>query len=943
MIFVWLALLGLLCSGLRVSAQQPLTKAAEANQLLPPIAQRFKPDSAEMPPAGDEIPSFQKHVSPLMGRLGCNGRACHGSFQGRGDFRLSLFGFDFDADHEALLQENRVDREKPLESLVLTKPIDADMHEGGKRFEKGGWEYWVLRRWIEARAPFEKGKFERISRLEVQPSEIAFSQAGQKQQLTVVAHWQNGQSEDVTCLCRFQTNDPSVASIDQTGVVTAGDQGDTHVVVSYDSAVVPIEVLRPYTPNAGSPVACASAGRVDQLVNAKLQRAGITPSELCTDQEFLRRASLDITGTLPTAAEVIAYSADKSSDKRARKINELLDRPGYAAQWATFLCDMTGNNDDQLRNFLPVRQGELPSIQWYAWIRQRLIDNVPYDDLVEGIVTAKSRLPDESYGEYCKAMSNICQDETGEKYAQRPGLVHYWVRNNFRTPEEKAIGFAYSFLGVRIQCAQCHKHPFDQWTKADFDSFERLFVGIQGNQNSMANDAKKQATEMISKLGVDKNLKGNQLRKELALKLEAGSTIPFPELMVAARSGRDPAKEKGKAKRKESPAEAPQAKLLGGESVTMDQDDNRSKLMEWLRSPQNPYFAKAFVNRVWTHYFSVGIVNPSDDLSLANAPSNAPLLDYLANGFIENDFDMKWLHREIVSSHAYQRRWQTNESNRLDKRNFSHALLRRIPAEAAYDAVWMALADDEHASEAASLGRGRALTVAGSSPQVRNGDTNYALSVFGRSVRETNCDCDRTNDPSLLQTVFLLNDGAVQGWLTDPNQGWAASIAKQYGWPIHLRGNSDKSNDSNTESNGARMEKMLGSFEKQMAKLQDRLKQASEQGDQELVGQLKRRQAYMEEQMRRATKFAKSDSSERNSVSEAKVAEVSSLDSNSLMNAEQARAITEQAYVRTLSRLPTEDERNVAINFLCSDHNRLAAVESLIWSIVNTKEFILNH
>ena len=917
------------------AAQGQADDAQSAAGALPSIAQRFAPVESGKPPASDEVPSFQKHVSPLMGRLGCNGRACHGSFQGRGDFRLSLFGYDFEADHTALLEHDRVMREQPLESLILTKPVDADVHEGGKRFEQGGWEYWVLRRWIEARAPFEKGNIARLAKLEVQPSSVTFQQAGQKQALRVLARWEDGVAEDVTCLCRFTTNDPAVATIDERGVITAGDVGDSHVVVCYDNAVVPIEILRPYSDLTEATYPhVASATRVDELINAKLRKIGVVPSELCTDEEFLRRVSLDVTGTLPTVAEVKAFMADRSEDKRARKINELLERPAYAAQWATFLCDMTGNNDDQLRNFLPVQKADLPSSQWYQWILSRLERNVPYDELVEGIVTAKSRLPGESYADYCQVMSDICQDSSGEKYAERPGLVHYWVRNNFRTAEEKAIGFAYSFLGVRIQCAQCHKHPFDQWTKADFDNFEKLFNGIQGAQNSLASDARKEYNSMVSKLGIDTSLKGNNLRKELAIKLTAGKTIPFPELLVDSRSNK--AKEKDK-KAGRAEAKPVQARLLGGDWVDLDQTDVRGKLMAWLRSPDNPYFAKALVNRVWTHYFSVGIVNPSDDLNLANAPSNAALFDYLAHSFIQHDFDLKWLHREILNSQAYQRSWITNETNRLDKRNFSHSLLRRLPAESVHDAVLMALGDDRQAEELVTMGRTRALAMAGASAQVRGGDTSYALNVFGRSVRETNCDCDRTSEPSLLQTVFLLNDGSVQKWLTDPSTSWVASVSREQGWAMKNRAAGQR--DSGAAEKAA---KLRAAYEKQLAKANERLEEAHKNGNPKVIAEIKGRVSSMEQQI---AKVDKSSSGDAGGAANAGGGQAggSQQTTGSSMSEEQARTITEQAYLRSLSRLPNADEMRIAVSFLQAESDRAAAVESLIWGIVNTKEFILNH
>ena len=219
-------------------------------------------------------------------------------------------------------------------------------------------------------------------------------------------------------------------------------------------------------------------------------------------------------------------------------------------------------------------------------------------------------------------MTEACKDKTGDKFADRPTMMHFWARNNFKTSEDRVIGFAYSFLGVRIQCAQCHKHPFDQWSKSDFDNFERLFNGVQANQNSLANDAKKEYNAIIDGLNIDKSLKGNQLRKavgEMMRDDKKGLTFPFPELVV---SNNPKAKKKDKDKNEKEPP-VTKAKLLGADWVSLDSKDVRGKLMDWLRSPENPYFAKAIVNRVWAAYFSVGIVNPPDDLNLANAPSNA--------------------------------------------------------------------------------------------------------------------------------------------------------------------------------------------------------------------------------------------------------------------------------------------------------------------------------
>ena len=904
-----------------------------------PIYERFEAQAGQ-PPTSTEVPDFQRHVTPLLGRLGCNGRACHGSFQGQGGFRLSLFGYDFQADHEALLESGsgRVDLDKAIDSLILTKPTDADAHEGGKRFDKDGWEYWVLRRWIESRATYNPKAIQKIQRLEVTPAEIRFSTKDQKQPLKAIAHWEDGTSEDVTCLCRFQSNDSAIANIDETGLITSGERGDTHVVVSYDNAVVPILVLQPMSSKVDEAYPpTPTPTKIDRLVIEKLRKLGIVASELCTDEEFLRRASLDVTGTLPTAAEVVAFTQDRDEQKRSKKIEELLSRPTYAAQWTTFLCDITGNNDDQLRNFFP--QGVDPSTQWYRWIYERVERNAPYDEIVEGLVTATSRLPNESYRDYCEAMTEASKDRTGDKFADRPSMMHFWARNNFKTSEDRVIGFAYSFLGVRIQCAQCHKHPFDQWAKDDFDNFERLFNGVQANQNSLANDAKKEYNAIIDDLKLDKSLKGNQLRKavgEMMRDDDEGRTFPFPELVVNDRQNL----KKKKDKDKDAKPVFTKAKLLGGDWVSLDTTDVRGKLMDWLRSPDNPYFAKAIVNRVWASYFGVGIVNPPDDLNLANAPSNAPLLDYLADGFREHGFDFKWLHREILNSDTYQRSWNTNETNQHDKRNFSHSLLRRITAEATHDSVRMALANDELAAEANTLQVSRALTRGGASSQAPRDDMSYALSVFGRSVRESNCDCDRSSEPSLLQTVFLLNDKAVLSWLNDPRESWVASVAKKYSWPAPQA--QERPGNKMSDETLARMTEQLEKGKQQLAKVESRLAEAKAKGQEQLASTMEERKRQI---LKQQTKLESLNPAalKRKDRKESNDADIASTNSDARMTEEQALWVTEQAYLRSLSRKPNTSELDIAVNYLRSESNPTAATENLIWSLLNTKEFIINH
>ena len=739
----------------------------------------------------DEVPDFQKHIVPLMGRLGCNGRACHGSFQGRGGFQLSLFGYDFAGDHAALMEDNtgRVDVEDVDESLILAKPIDADMHEGGKRFEKGEWQYRVLRNWIADGAKYDRESFQQLEKLRIEPSEIQFHSDDQSVELKALAHWADGTVEDVTPLCRFSTNDESVAAIDENGLVRSGESGDTHVVVYYDNAVVPIPVLRPISAallakgqreNQNRSLASKPATQqVDVLVKQKLDKLGIVASDLCTDAEFIRRASLDITGVLPAANEVRAFLEDTSAEKRGELVDRLLDSPAYAAWWATRFSDWTGNSEEQLNNVLPIRN--VGSKLWYTWLKNRLDENVPYDKIIEGIVTATTLEADENYIDYCREMTKACGGDF-DRFAERDGMPLYWARRNFQKPEDRAIGFAYAFLGVRIECAQCHKHPFDQWSKQDFDDFAQLFSIVRsGNANVVSPESKKLRDKLNNELTGGKKLRGGDLRRAIQKAASSGKVVPFGELYVTARGltpnqkkQREIAKKKG---RKLPPIKVPAGKILGHEDKLELSADPRPALMQWLRDESNPYFAKAIVNRVWSNYFSVGIVNPTDDMNLANPPSNAELLDYLASQFIAHDFDLKWLHREIVNSDTYQRSSQANETNVDDRENFSHHIPRRLPAEVVYDMVVLATGSSDKAAQLRSdLNQ---MAIADGKTRRRN-NSDFALELFGQSIRETNCDCDRSNAPSLLQSIYLRNDAEMYNRIAD-RDGWVTEVCKDSG------------------------------------------------------------------------------------------------------------------------------------------------------------------
>lgn len=896
--------IGLFCVPLAAGAVLLAGSAGRAATpaVLPPVTERFA--NADV----TETPSFQRHVSPLFGRLGCNGRSCHGSFQGRGGFRLSLFGYDFHADHAELLKGDpqRANAAQPLESQIIVKPTDAALHEGGERYKTGGWEYHIFRQWIAGGAKYDEKEVQKLVNLEVTPAEVLFKQPGEKVRLKAVAVWPDGTREDVTCLCRFTSNSDQVATIDANGVVAATDPGDTHVVVAYDKAVIAVPVIRPVTQLTGERYpSVPTPTKIDELVVQKLRKLGVVQSDVCTDAEFLRRVSLDLTATLPTAAEVEKFLADTSPNKRAEKVEELLKTPAYAAWWATRLCDWGGNNDTKFNNFgvlRPTPRFGGATQEWYEWVNKRVAENMPYDQVVARMVTGVSRLPGESYSEYCTAMSKIEQGEAGHTYADRPDMPYFWSRQNLQKPEEKAIGFAYTFLGIRIQCAQCHKHPFDQWSKEDFDDFRNFFAAVRGTQYNAPGDkqSQEQYQQIIKELGLENSdLRGNQLRNQFMTALGEGKVVPFPEV-IAGRVNKGERKPVNK-KQGEGPT-SHLARTLGGEELDLTKfDDARQPLMDWLRSKDNPYFAKAFVNRAWANYFNVGIVNPTDDMSLGNPPSNRALLDYLAQGFIDHNFDMQWVHREIIHSRTYQLSWQTNETNAKDERNFARAVPRRLPAEVAVDAIQMAIAADERAESFATNVKGRSIAVAGASARANQGGNaqgnGFALQVFGRSIRESNCDCDRSMEASLLQTVFLQNDSTVLQALDGVGGSWLGQIAKQV---------AAKEPDSATAQQKTSLNQM-----------KQRLEQVRKNGNEQQVKRLEERIAALEK-----------------SLAAKEEPPAPKVDSANLIR---------QAYLRTLSRPPQAEELSRCQAYLKDAETPLAGMKGLVWTLLNTKEFIVNH
>ncbi len=723
-----------------------------SSAVVAPVDERFATADS------DEVPDFQQHVVPLLGRLGCNGRNCHGSFQGRGDFRLSLFGYDFQMDYAALTGESssskaaRLDRQQPQASLILQKPLLQVDHEGGARFNLGSWEHQLLQRWIEKGGA---GVLEprELSHLEIEPAEVVFGAELQTAQMRVIAVWRDERREDVTPLCRYRSNDDAVVRVDQDGRLTSVGAGDTHVVAFYDNGVLAVPVLRPW-PTAGQvhPPQLAEPPPppvgIDAFVNDKLRKLAILPSELCTDSEFLRRVSLDLNGTLPTPQEIEQFLIDETADKRLRKIDELLQRPAYAAWWANKLCDFTGCNPSQQAEL-----GQETSVQWYMWIYARLRENTPYDQLVRRIVLATGREPGQTYDEYAAEVSAYFRDDAPADFSQRATLPHYWTRRSMQQPEEAAQAFAHNFLGIRLQCAQCHKHPFAPWTQDDFKEFGHFFDNLKFGVQP---ETLERYREMAKQVGLNvRDDSGSAIQNEVLYQARHGHTVPWRELYIQPRSTPES-----------------HSLLRSGRIELQPNDDPRLAIMQWMSDPQNPWFARALVNRVWASYFHVGIIDPPDDLNPANPPSNPELLAWLTRDFVAHDYDLQWLHRRIVSSDAYQRSWKPNATNRGDRHNFSRAIPRRMPAEVVYDSLKQALAASDQLEEVRTDLTRRAI----GHLSMRLAGT-YAMQVFGKPDRAVNCDCERVNQPTLLQSVFLQNDPLVDQRLEE--SGWLQEVAEK--------------------------------------------------------------------------------------------------------------------------------------------------------------------
>ena len=680
---------------------------------------------------------FEKHIVGVLGRSGCNLGSCHGAFQGKNGFRLSLFGYEAEKDGLSVGREfnsRRINLNQPDQSLLLLKATGQGEHAGGRRFSVDSWQYQLIREWIAKGAPLSKGSGI-ITGFHVTPTEIPFKSPGESLPLKVVANFADGTSETITSLCEYRSGDEGVAEVNSNGVVKGVRGGDAAIIVSHRGQVVAVRAMVPLKTATGFKYpAVPEVNFIDKIVVQKLKKLNMVPSGLSSDTEFLRRVTLDTVGLLPTPEEIRKFLEDKSANKREKKIDELLKHPMHAALWATKLSDITGNNTDALEQ--PQNLKSRRSQMWHDWLKKRIVENMPYDKLVDGILCSTSRDGEEpeAFIARTKKQDELLAKGFESDYANKPSLDLYWRRQQQVTVDQWGERTAAAFLGIRLECAQCHKHPFDRWTQVDYRSYANVFsqvaFGVSPEMKKLVD-----AENAERKTKAPQNNQLNQVR-------EIYVTATNPRAMTHPETN--------------GPL-IPRA--LGGQEMPIERGvDNRKTLFNWMIDKNNPYFAQSFVNRIWGHYFGSGIVDPVDDFSQANPPSNPQLLQTLGKDFIQSGFNIREMEKRILLSRVYQLTYKPNESNQFDESNFSHSAIRPMMAEVVIDVLSQATGVEENFGVDAPK-NSRAIEVGSSRV---NSTVNYALRIFGRPPRTAACDCERSMEPALPQKLYLMADTALQ-------------------------------------------------------------------------------------------------------------------------------------------------------------------------------------
>jgi len=609
--------------------------------------------------------SFRQEIQPILTKAGCNSGGCHGKAEGQNGFRLSLLGFDDEFDFSAVAKESRgrrINPASPETSLFLRKATGIVPHGGGYKIPAYGLWYAKVLRWISEGAELDGETDTEQVRLEVYPKSTELL-PDRTQQLQVFAVTSDGNRTCVTNETEFISNTTDVAEVDARGLVQVRNvPGESAILARYRGSVAVARIRLPQEIEVRRPV---ENNQIDTLVWDRLELLGVQPSELSEDSEFIRRVFIDTIGTLPTSAEARKFLEDDDPEKRRHLIQRLLEREEYADFWAMQWADILRVDRELIQ---PVG-----TIAMTRWLREQFLQNRPYDEFVREILTV-----------------------TGSTQSQSPAAF-YLVHNN---SEKLARSVSQVFLGVRIECAQCHHHPFEKWGQQDYYAFAGFFTGI--TQKKVAG----QGIKIVN--GAGKSL----------IHPRTGESVP-----VAG---------------------------LGAEQAEVDAGRTwRPALAQWMTAKDNPFMARMFVNRLWAHYFGHGLANPIDDMRSTNPASNEPLLEMLAQRFVDDGYDIKGITALLLNSRAYQLSSRVHEGNYLDEQNFSHAAWKAMPAEVLLDAISQVTGvQEEFNGWPAGY---RAIEI------WDNRMPNYFFKIFGKPQRVSVCECERGNEPSIAQALHLMN------------------------------------------------------------------------------------------------------------------------------------------------------------------------------------------
>ena len=646
--------------------------------------------------------SFANEVVPVLTKAGCNQGACHGSQHGKGGFKLSLFGGEPDEDYESIVKEaegRRIVRSNPQDSLLLLKPTLSIYHGGSRRFSRDSHDYEVILSWLEHGAPAANEIDSSPVRVSVYPQERVLRPNAQ-QQLVVFAHYEDGTVRDVTQTAQYDSLNEGIAEVGRDGLVEMSGRGASAVMIRYLGKATVSTLTVPYG-KIGTKLSFPSNNFVDQKVVERWEELGLVPSELADDATFLRRVFLDTIGTLPEPEVIRDFLASKIPHKRELMIDRLLglnqtDAWKYQNEWVAFWSVKWG---DLLRNSSR-KVGEQGMWALHNWIRESLRNNKPVSEMTYELLTA-----------------------TGSTYSNGPAN-YYRVA---RSPEDLAETTAQLFLGVRLQCARCHHHPFEKYSQTDYYGMAAFFARVRtkGNQE-------------FGLFGGGQDVyvsNGGEVRHP-----KKGQVVP---------------------------------------PVPLDSDpletsfDRRRALASWMVGKENVLFARNFVNRFWGYFMGRGLVDPIDDMRDTNPPTNPELLQALAEDFTENGFDLKHLMQTILRSRVYQLSSSPNNSNGGDDRFFSHYLVKRLSAEQLLDALNSATGAVEKFAKLPIEDFDRAIELP--DPSVNS----YFLQVFGRPPRETTCECERVAVPNISQALHLANSEYVNKKVTDEKGRVAQLISNE--------------------------------------------------------------------------------------------------------------------------------------------------------------------